>query len=200
MNTMDCIAARKSVREFDKSPVEKEKLEQIVRAALYAPTGMHLYDSLHLTVLATHEAVDKFTDLARKQSGDAQADPAHGAGALIVVSGRRPDMPVEYANAACMIENMLLAATDLKLGSLYVHGAVNALRNSAQEEDFRKLLRLPAGFTPIGSVQTFKAPCRVHPHRQRSGGILRGKLRTAQRTQKQRNNGRLYFVNSSVQK
>ena len=100
MNTMDCIAARKSVREFDKRSVEKEKLEQIVRAALYAPTGMHLYDSLHLTVLATHEAVDKFTDLARKQSGDAQADPAHGAGALIVVSGRRPDMPVEYANAA----------------------------------------------------------------------------------------------------
>lgn len=152
MNTMDCIAARKSVREFDKNPVEKEKLEQIVRAALYAPTGMHLYDSLHLTVLATHEAVDRFTDLARKQSGDAQADPAHGAGALIVVSGRRPDMPVEYANAACMIENMLLAATDLKLGSLYVHGAINALRNSAQEEDFRKLLKLPAGFTPIGSV------------------------------------------------
>lgn len=58
MNTMDCIAARKSVREFDKRSVEKEKLEQIVRAALYAPTGMHLYDSLHLTVLATHEAVD----------------------------------------------------------------------------------------------------------------------------------------------
>ena len=176
MNTMDCIAARKSVREFDKSPVEKEKLEQIVRAAQYAPTGMHLYDSLHLTVLATHEAVDKFTDLARKQSGDAQADPAHGAGALIVVSGRRPDMPVEYANAACMIENMLLAATDLKR-------------------------QRPAQFcTGKRFPQTFKAPCRVHPHRQRSGGILRGKLRTAQRTQKQRNNGRLYFVNSSVQK
>ena len=152
MNTMDCIAARKSVREFDKSPVEKEKLEQIVRAALYAPTGMHLYDSLHLTVLATHEAVDKFTDLARKQSGDVQADPAHGAGALIVVSGRRPDMPVEYANAACMIENMLLAATDLGLGSLYVHGAVNAMRGSKQEKEFHNLLALPAGFTPIGSV------------------------------------------------
>ena len=149
MNTMDCIAARKSVREFDKSPVEKEKLEQIVRAALYAPTGMHLYDSLHLTVLATHEAVDKFTDLARKQSGDAQADPAHGAGALIVVSGRRPDMPVEYANAACMIENMLLAATDAGLANLFVRGAIDA---AAKDAALVKTMKVPEGFTPVASV------------------------------------------------
>ena len=152
MNVTECIAARKSVREFDARPVEREKLEQIVQAALYAPTGMKLYESLHLTVLATHAAVDRFTDLARKQSGDANADPVHGAGALIVVSGKRADMNIEYANAACMIENMLLAATDLKLGSLYVHGAINAMRGAKQEKDFHKLLNLPAGFTPIGSV------------------------------------------------
>ena len=152
METMQCIAARRSVREFNKKPVEREKLEKIVQAALYAPTGMHLYDSLHLTVLASHEAVDKFTALARKQSGDANADPVHGAAALVVVSGKRPDMPVEYANAACMIENMLLAATDLKIGNLYVHGAINAMRGSAQEKEFRALLRLPDGFTPLGSV------------------------------------------------
>lgn len=153
MNTMDCIAARKSVREFDKSPVEKEKLEQIVRAALYAPTGMHLYDSLHLTVLATHEAVDRFTDLARKQSGRcAGLIPRTARARLSSFRAGGRICPSNTRMPACMIENMLLAATDLKLGSLYVHGAVNALRNSAQEKDFHKLLRLPAGFIPIGSV------------------------------------------------
>ena len=146
MNAMECIAARKSVREFDKRPVEREKLERIVDAALYAPT------SLHLTVLATHAAVEKFTAIARRQSGDASADPAHGAGALIVVSGKRPDTPVENANAACMIENMLLAATDLHIGSLYVHGAINAMIGTKEGEALKKLLRLPEGFTPIGSV------------------------------------------------
>ena len=166
MDMIECIAARKSVRQFDRTPVEKEKLEQIVRAALYAPTGMHLYDSLHLTVLATHEAVDKFTDLARKQSGDAQADPAHGAGALIVVSGKRPDMPVENANVACMIENMLLAATELKLGSLYVFGAIHSLRGSLQETAFRKLLNLPDEFTPLGSVAVGYCAEKFQPRKE----------------------------------
>ena len=166
MNAMDCIAARKSVREFDARPVEKEKLEQIVRAALWAPTGMHLYDSLHLSVLATHGAVDKFTALARKQSGDAQTDPAHGAGALIVVSGKRPNMPVENANAACMIENMLLAATDLKLGSLYVFGAIHSLCGSLQEHDFRKLLNLPDEFTPLGSVAVGYSAEKFEPRKE----------------------------------
>ncbi len=166
MELAECIAARKSVREFKRKPVEKEKLQQIVRAALFAPTGMHLYESLHLSVLASHEAVDRFSALVREQTGDAQADPAHGAGALIIASGKRPELPVEYANAACMIENMLLAATDLKLGSLYVHGAVNALRNSAQEKDFHKLLRLPAGFTPIGSVAVGYCAEKFEPRKE----------------------------------
>lgn len=152
METLKCIAARKSVRAFTAMPVEKDKLKQIVRAALYAPTGMHLYESLHLTVLSSHAAVDRFTALSREHSGDAHADPVHGAGALIVVSGKRADMNIEYANAACMIENMLLAATDLKLGSLYVHGAINAMRGTKQEQKLRELLDLPEGFTPIGSV------------------------------------------------
>lgn len=152
MNTIECIETRRSVREFSPLPVEREKLEAIVRSALYAPVGMHLYDSLHLSVLATHTAAQRFTELSREQSGDANADPIHGAGALIVVSGKRPSMPIEYANAACMIENMLLAATELGLGSLYVHGAVNAMRGSAQEQTFRELLKLPADYTPIGSV------------------------------------------------
>lgn len=152
MNTFDSMAARVSVRDFEDRPVPRGDIEEIVSAALYAPVGMHMYESLHLSVLATPGAVKKFTELCRRQSGDAQADPVHGAAALIVVSGRRPDEHTEYANAACMIENMLLAATDLGLGSLYVQGAVRAMRGSAQEKEFHSLLRLPAGFTPIGSA------------------------------------------------
>ena len=117
MNTFEAIAARVSVRDFSDAPVEREKIEKIVQAALFAPVGMKRYDSLHLSVLSTHAAVAKFTALAREQCGDPAADPVHTAGALIIVSGKRPDEHTEYANAGCMIENMLLAATELGLGS-----------------------------------------------------------------------------------
>ena len=152
MNTFESLAARVSVRDFESKPIPRGDLEEIVTAALYAPVGMKMYDSLHITVLSTPEEVAKFTALATTQSGDPLADPVHGAGALIIVSGKRPDEHTEYANAACMIENMLLAATDLGLGSLYVQGAVRAMRGSTQEASFRALLNLPEEFTPIGSA------------------------------------------------
>lgn len=148
MNTFECIRARRSVRAFLPAPVEPEKLDAIAQAALYAPVGMRAYETMHLTVVTDKAVLDRFTAMAREQAGDAQADPIHGAPALIVVSVSRPE-PVPFANAACMIENMLLAATELGLGSLYVCGAVNALRDSA---DFRALLRLPEGFVPVGSA------------------------------------------------
>ena len=152
MNTFDCMRARRSVRAFDKTELCRETVQKIADAALCAPVGMKLYDSLHLSVLFGHTAVDKFTALARENSGDAAADPVHGAAALVVVSGKRPQAVVEYANCACMIENMLLAATDLHVGSLYVHGAINAMIGTKEGEALKKLLRLPEGFTPIGSV------------------------------------------------
>lgn len=152
MNTFEAIAARVSVRDFSDAPVEREKIEQIVQAALFAPVGMKRYDSLHLSVLSTHAAVAKFTALAREQCGDPAASPVHNAGALIIVSGKRPDEHTEYANAGCMVENMLLAATELGLGSLYVQGAVRAMRGTAQEAKLRALLNLPEGFTPVGSA------------------------------------------------
>lgn len=152
MQTLDCIKTRKSIRDFKPQKIERSILEKIVGAALCAPVGMKLYDSLHLSVLATPEKTQAFTDLCRKQSKNPTADPLHGAAALVVVSGKRADMHIEYANAACLIENMLLAATDLKIGSLYVHGAINAMRGSDVEKDFHALLNLPEGFTPIGSA------------------------------------------------
>lgn len=46
MKTFDCIEARRSVRDFESTPVEDAALGKIVTAALCAPVGMRAYDSL----------------------------------------------------------------------------------------------------------------------------------------------------------
>lgn len=53
MNTFESLAARVSVRDFESKPIPRGDLEEIVTAALYAPVGMKMYDSLHITVLST---------------------------------------------------------------------------------------------------------------------------------------------------
>ena len=39
MNVMDAINARRSIRKFEDKPVEKEKIELLLRAAMQAPSG-----------------------------------------------------------------------------------------------------------------------------------------------------------------
>ena len=148
MQTFECIAARKSIRDFQRVSVDRDKLEKIVQAALYAPGGMRAYDTLHLTQVTNRDVLAKFLKMAREEMGDDKADPIHGAPALIVVSVKEPTH-IAFANAACLIQNMMLEATDLGLGSLYVCGIINALREKAA---FKELLRLPEGFTPVGAA------------------------------------------------
>ena len=161
MKTFDCIEARRSVRDFESTPVEDAALGKIVTAALCAPVGMRAYDSLCIRCVASKDALSEFLKMARKEMRDETADPIHGAPALIVVAVREVTN-VAFANSACMIENMLLAATDLGLGSLYVCGIVNALRD---KPEFRQLLQLPEGFAPVGAAAIGYAKDGAPSHR-----------------------------------
>lgn len=161
MKTFDCIEARRSVRDFESTPVEDAALGKIVTAALCAPVGMRAYDSLCIRCVASKDALSEFLKMARKEMQDETADPIHGAPALIVVAVREVTN-VAFANSACMIENMLLAATDLGLGSLYVCGIVNALRD---KPEFRQLLQLPEGFAPVGAAAIGYAKDGAPSHR-----------------------------------
>nr|WP_271716067.1 nitroreductase family protein [Anaeromicropila herbilytica] len=55
----------------------------------------------------------------------------------------------EFANAACIIENMLLAATDQNIGSVYLWGVAMALQ--LYSELFQEL-DLPDGFIPVSGL------------------------------------------------
>ncbi len=56
---------------------------------------------------------------------------------------------VELANAACVIENMTLAATDSDIGSVYILGALCAF---GADQSLVKELNLPEGFVPVSGI------------------------------------------------
>ena len=77
---------------------------------------------------------------------------ADGAPCLILVSVREQQgqlRPVDVANAACVVENMHLAATDLGLGSCYLWGVVQTM---SQSLDIMYKLGLQEGFWPVSAV------------------------------------------------
>lgn len=139
MNTYENILTRRSTRNYLSQPVEPEHLEKIVDAGRYAPSGGNsqsnhfivIRDKVILTELASlvEQAFAQMTyddntyasirkSIIRSQKGGYVF--CYNAPVLIVVANRK-DYGNNQADCAIAIENMMLEANELGLGSCYIN-------------------------------------------------------------------------------
>lgn len=149
MNTLENIYSRKSVRSYTGEQITAEELNTILKAANAAPVGMGQYENVHLTVITNAELLGKIDAAGAAMFGKPDIHPLYNAPMLIVVSAKMPaDKAMEnvtYSNAAIIVQNMALAATELGVGVCHIWGATMALQNTP---DLLKELQLPEGFLP----------------------------------------------------
>lgn len=135
METFEAIRARKSVRRYQDRPVEAEKIRKIVEAG-YMAAGTPMAGKVYFNAISNKELLKQISEGTKermRKSGNPQLeklganekyDPIYGAPVAIVVSTDIDDQPMVQAmatqNAACAAQNMLIAATDLGLGSCYL--------------------------------------------------------------------------------
>jgi nitroreductase len=143
MNTLDAIAARRSIRKFKDAAVEEEKLQAILLAATQAPSGKNRQPWRFIVVKG-----GKRTEMARmmkegiansKSRGDETGssewtvkvmEQAPVTVFIFNPQGLRPweahstgqmfDDVVDIQSIGASIQNMLLAAQDQGLGSLWI--------------------------------------------------------------------------------
>ncbi|OAA90458.1 nitroreductase family protein [Clostridium ljungdahlii] len=151
MEMMKAIAVRKSTRNYKSEQISDDSLNIVLNAGCAAPVGMGAYDSVHLTVIQNSTLLEKITKATANAFGNPNMKPFYGAPTLIVVSGKANDKAphIEIANAACVIENMALAATDIGLGSVYLWAF---LASFSKEKELLKELNLPEGFIPVSGI------------------------------------------------
>lgn len=152
MEFREVLLRRQSCRSYQKTPVEARALGTVLEAGNAAPVGRRLYENIQLTVVRDPALLAAITENFQKRTGETQRDPLYGAPCLIVVSVREQQgqlRPVDVANAACVVENMHLAATDLGLGSCYLWGVVQTM---SQSLDIMYKLGLQEGFWPVSAV------------------------------------------------
>jgi F420 biosynthesis protein FbiB-like protein len=143
MNTRDAISARRSIRRFSDAPVDHEDLVAILEAARQAPSGKNR-QPWRLVVVQDDQRDEM---LARMAAGIEQArvrgdDRGSSPGTLRVMAQapvtifvlKPGGMPpwitrsveqafndvVDIQSIGAAIQNLLLAATDLGLGSLWI--------------------------------------------------------------------------------
>ncbi|MCD8337357.1 MAG: nitroreductase family protein [Lachnospiraceae bacterium] len=152
MQTLEAIAKRKSTRDFDPDKaVLEEVVDTIVKAGCQAPIGANKRDSLHLTVCRNKEILNEINQSTAAAMKMEPRDFFYGAPAVIIVSASEKQMApgIEYANAACVIENMLIAATDAGVDNIYLWGGIQALAKNA---DLCAKMGIPEGFRPVSAA------------------------------------------------
>ena len=151
MNTFDNLFSRRSIRAYNGESITEAELNQILKAAYAAPVGRALFDTLHLTVITNRNYIDKWEDYCESQT---EHRPFYGAPAVILVSSLIPStdlksVNVNFSNAAILVQNMAIAATELSIGSCHIWGAVRFLNDN---EELLKELNLPEGMIPCCAI------------------------------------------------
>ena len=164
MNAIESINARKSTRAYKSKQISNSDLETILQAGMAAPVGSGAYDTLHITVVQNQSLFSKInvavTDMIFKMMGK-KMDKNFGAPTMIFVSSK-PTMitGLEYANSACVLENMSIAATSLGIDNIIWGGAAAAV---AQKTELQKDLEIPEGYKPILCISLGYAKENVTP-------------------------------------
>ena len=150
METMKAIAVRQSVRKFKKDQIPDDVLETILKAGSAAPVGLGAFDSLHFTVIQNQEILNRISENAAEALGQPGASIIYNAPTLIVISSKKHEIEgLAQANTGCTAENMLIAAADAGLGSIYLLYPIFAFND---ESKLAEEIGIPEGFSFIGSV------------------------------------------------
>ena len=187
MEALEAIYTRRSTRNYKPDAVEKEKLTKILEAARQAPSGGNS-QSNHFLVIQNREVLDKLIALTeagfRKMEADETTYPSlrHAIEAskkggyvfcynapLLIVAANRKDYGNNIADCACALENMMVAANALDLGSCYINqlrwlnedeALLDYLRSLGMKESERVygavIIGYPAGGLPNRSLMAQK--------------------------------------------
>lgn len=153
MDTLKAIWTRKSTRSYKPEQIPEDVLQTILKAGCAAPIAMARYDSLHITVVQNQDLLDRINaataEMIFKTMGVGK-NTDFGAKTLIFVSSTPIHRAgTEYTNVGIVVENMVLAATDLGIDSVILGGAPGAV---AQDAELMKALKIPEGYTPLLGV------------------------------------------------
>jgi nitroreductase len=131
MDVFEAIQERRSIRSYVDKPVERDKLEKILEAGRLAPSAKNL-EPWHF--IAVTDAVKR-----KALSGGTWGKVLTQAPLAIVACGDKKASPDWYAiDVALAIENMVLTATSLGLGTCCV--------GSFTEKDVKAALKIPEKF------------------------------------------------------
>ena len=138
MDVMEAIKGRRSIRQFADKPIEKEKLEKLLQAARWAPSGGNLQRWRFVVVTSPSQR-----ELVRKFAPGIFAMPA---AFIVICADKEPDanpwkLALYLADCSIASQNIMLAAHEMGIGTCV---ALSYAKSAISE-----ILELPENVVPM---------------------------------------------------
>lgn len=139
MDTYDAIITRRSTRSYKPDAVESEKLNKVIEAGRFAPSGGNNQTN-HFLIVQNKDVLQKLAALARESFAKMEVTAEtysslktsillskkgdyvfhYNAPVLIIVANQK-DYGNNIADCAVAVENMMIEANELDLGSCWIN-------------------------------------------------------------------------------
>lgn len=170
---LEFIKSRRSSRKFKMNQIPDESLEQIIEAGRYAPSGGNS-QSTHFIVIQKKEVLDEIAQIAKEEFAKMEIDENtykslvnsinaskkgdyvfHYHCPTLIVTANKKEYGNNIADCACALENMMLMANSLDLGSVWINQLrwlnenpriLDKMKELGMEEDERVYGALAVGY------------------------------------------------------
>jgi len=139
MDALKLITTRRSTRKFSDRPLEKAQLGAIIESGRHAPSGGNS-QTTHFLVVTDKAVLKELADIVKYEFSQMEVTPGmyrsmaktinaskgekfvfhYNAPALIITANKK-DYGNNMADCACALENMMLMANALDLGSCWIN-------------------------------------------------------------------------------
>ena len=126
--------------------ISEETLQKIVEAGTWAPSGMGRQSAI-IVAVTNKELRDRLSRMNAKIMGT-DMDPFYGAPVVLIVLADKT-VPTHVYDGALVMENLMLAAQDLGIGSCWIHRAKEEFE-SEEGKEILKSLGIEGDYEGIG--------------------------------------------------
>ena len=151
------MCERRSIRKFKPDIIPDDVLERIIKAGVYAPTGMGKQSPIIIAV-TNKEMRDKLSSMNAAVMG-VDTDPFYGAPVVLVVLADRSRATYVY-DGSLVMGNLMNAAHSEGIGSCWIHRAKEEF-DSEEGKEILKSLGIEGDYEGIGHCVLGYADCEL---------------------------------------
>jgi nitroreductase len=165
---INCIINRRSVREFTDKKISYDEMRMILEAAIFAPSGMNL-QTWHFSAITNDALIQALANAIGKEIR--RNDYDFYKPAALIIPSNDPGNPIGREDNACAIENIMIAANSLGIGSVWI----NQLQGISFVPQIREILTqmdVPLEYEVYGMVALGYAAQAEIPVPERKGTFV----------------------------